>query len=1245
VRSDGGPRRWRWWAFAVAVMVGLVSLVAWLRVLGDADLSRADQMASVVGGYVALVSLPVAVFSLLVAISQGDQAPGAVGAGLDNAANVLAMEVGDKWMKEASFRQARPMPLKVHWSSTIRAIAADPEAVLDRSGADWRQMPLAGDAEAIVGAFGSLPHEQLVILGEAGAGKSVLAILLTLGLLEARETGRPVPVLLPIASWNPSQEKFGAFVTRRLEEEHKHLRPRDASGSSLASRLVKSRAVIPIVDGLDELPAEWHAKALESLAGIADLNWSLVVTCRSEAYERAVERSGVIMKRAAVVEIEPVAVEQVIAFLSHDDRARARWQQVLDRLREEPSGPLTTALSTPLMVTLARTAYQPGATDPRDLLTLTDHRAVTDSLLKQYVRSVYDDENRPHLEPDKTQQRRKCPPALAERWLSCLAYHASQAGTGDLAWWQISPGLLAPDPDSAARWVRRGTVLVATAAVGLIAGVLARPGQALPTSLSDGLSKGTALIAGIVALVVIGTGSASVFRSLWPGGYPPYVSLRYRSRLRRRLPHLGFGATFGTAVGLVSGPLVGDIGLGLIAGLVCGLINAVVPAWPVLKRTRQSTPRMTLNLNRRNAATAAAQHGLTAAVVFSMAALITPWTWEVPTVGATAAVVFGTAAALGAGLWTWTQFRLAHARLALIGWLPWRLFAFLEDAHRRGVLRQAGTVWQFRHALLQDHLAHLAYLRAYANDLSADRTGADESAQHGHDQDGRWIELSRARTTEQIAAWRLADQLTQGRHDEAAATLRARADTGEFHWRSASRHTEEGNAPAAIATLRLIYTASWRWDSVIGSRERSRSSWPSVGDVAERDVLGQLTMLRELRARANAGKWGAARQLADLLVERGEVDELQARADGGDQDAVERLADLHVEQGKVEKAVELLRARAEAGAEHAAVQLAELLAERGRAEEAIAILRVHGRGGLNGARMFYRLLAEHGHFDELWALAETGSWGLAEVLPVLIEMYGHIEELRAQADDGNWRAAERLACLLAEQGQFEELRARAEAGDWYAGEWLAVRDIPFPWKKDALADVMSERPIPAPDLPSGGAEPNRLPSAGPDRTPPRDDESSVLVGALKLVWRLGPSSTMPTTWWYLPSILGGAAIGAVWAHPGAVGYICTGVLIAASLAWPLPLLRTGAAAWAVVRTWRDAPSPVRSVAVKLLVLIVPVLSSAALVIPVLVSESAESPLIGLVVLLPAGILATLLALKIVSFQATRWEIRRKPPAG
>jgi hypothetical protein len=38
--------------------------------------------------------------------------------------------------------------------------------------------------------------------------------------------------------------------------------------------------------------------------------------------------------------------------------------------------------------------------------------------------------------------------------------------------------------------------------------------------------------------------------------------------------------------------------------------------------------------------------------------------------------------------------------------LPWRLMAFLADAHRRGVLRQVGSVYQFRHIELQRRLTN-----------------------------------------------------------------------------------------------------------------------------------------------------------------------------------------------------------------------------------------------------------------------------------------------------------------------------------------------------------------------------------------------------------------------------------------------------------------------------------------------------------------------------------------------------------
>jgi hypothetical protein len=68
------------------------------------------------------------------------------------------------------------------------------------------------------------------------------------------------------------------------------------------------------------------------------------------------------------------------------------------------------------------------------------------------------------------------------------------------------------------------------------------------------------------------------------------------------------------------------------------------------------------------------------------------------------------AAVAGAATWllfftAWGEWLLARWWLAATGRLPWALGAFLRDAHRRGVLRREGAIYEFRHARLQDSLA------------------------------------------------------------------------------------------------------------------------------------------------------------------------------------------------------------------------------------------------------------------------------------------------------------------------------------------------------------------------------------------------------------------------------------------------------------------------------------------------------------------------------------------------------------
>lgn len=53
----------------------------------------------------------------------------------------------------------------------------------------------------------------------------------------------------------------------------------------------------------------------------------------------------------------------------------------------------------------------------------------------------------------------------------------------------------------------------------------------------------------------------------------------------------------------------------------------------------------------------------------------------------------------------WPSYIATRPVHALHHRLPWALMGFLEDAHQRGVLRQEGTVYQFRHTELRRRLA------------------------------------------------------------------------------------------------------------------------------------------------------------------------------------------------------------------------------------------------------------------------------------------------------------------------------------------------------------------------------------------------------------------------------------------------------------------------------------------------------------------------------------------------------------
>ncbi|BBH68180.1 hypothetical protein ACTI_48650 [Actinoplanes sp. OR16] len=613
---------------------------------------------------------------------------------LDRAAGELAARLTGDWSREASFRQVnRPAPVIVRWSSTGRPAANRGIVLDDTTGAGWREMPLRGDVRQIVDAYRGLPHRQLMVLGGPGAGKSVLAILLLLGLLRAPEENEPVPVLLPLNVWDPA-EHLDDFVVRRLAEDYGDVLQAHGDPDRVARLLVEQRRVMPILDGLDELPAARHAAGVEALDGYAAEWRPVVVTCRGEEYVQAVVAGQKVLSRAAVIEIEPVTPSAAAEFLRYPEPGKPRWEPVFEHLDGHPDGALASVLSTPLMVGLARTAYQDPRSDPAELLTLPDAGALADRLMDAYVTGVYAEEPRP-AERRRTWSPR---PGKARRWLSTLAHHLHTTGNRDLHWWQIDPGVLSRYPRAArvlSRWL---PVLLAA----LVAGALTWPRSGPRMAVFDAT----------IAALVVAAGVSGMIRPLWPDALPPVVLLRYVPDRVRGIRSRQIRLTFGAAGGLLAGALARPAGtspvialvVGLAGGLLCGMLAGVRLPWPARTGVR-TRPRSSLRQNWAVCGGVAVRHALTAAV------LVGALSWPVyggpgaVTMAAAAAAVFGITTGLAAGGWAWVRFRITHARLVVRGLFPVRLWLFLDDGHRRGALRQAGAVYQFRHVLLQEHLA------------------------------------------------------------------------------------------------------------------------------------------------------------------------------------------------------------------------------------------------------------------------------------------------------------------------------------------------------------------------------------------------------------------------------------------------------------------------------------------------------------------------------------------------------------
>lgn len=582
-------------------------------------------------------------------------APG--GTLLDLAAHELATAVRRQWTAEAENRAVRqPAPLRVRFWSTTGS----------------RQGPIRGDVRQVASMFRGLSRRQLVVLGEPGAGKTVAALLLTLELLEKPDRSQPVPILLAVASWDPTAEHFDAWAIRRLNEDFPALGDVRAYGPDAAARLVAQGRVMIVADGVDELPVHLHAAALDGVNRASGIR-PVVVTCRSDEYHAAVANFGTFLSGAAVVKLAPVRADAVAAHIAETQLdTDTRWRPVTDVLIAEPFDDVAEALSSPLMVYLARTVYASPRTEPRELLMFPTREAVERHLLSAYVPTVYG----PRVDVVDTYWTRRRPSRWPVgdmvRWLTFLAKWPGQ----EFAWWHLA--LAAP------RWATGAVVSLVVLMIGCT-----------PLLWDGRQSLWPALLIAAVSFVAITSRSRPIAPTR------PTVTRLSPHHLFRTITWIA-APVIATVVFDATAVVFGQTHLFAVEFLaaVCAGVLTWIGGMVASERFRPCgvtllDSRVLLREDRR----LCVLWLVLAAAGYAVLLYIDSYSvWPL-----LFAVVVGCVAA--AGRTAWMSYLVATTWLALRADVPWRLMTFLDDACRRGVLRANGPAYQFRHVRLQEHLA------------------------------------------------------------------------------------------------------------------------------------------------------------------------------------------------------------------------------------------------------------------------------------------------------------------------------------------------------------------------------------------------------------------------------------------------------------------------------------------------------------------------------------------------------------
>ena len=186
----------------------------------------------------------------------------------------------------------------------------------------------------------------LLILGEPGTGKTLSMLKLAERLIKKAEQdlSLPIPVVFNLSSWVIKRQKIADWLVEELKEKYQ-------VSKALGKQWIEQEALILLLDGLDEVKADYRNDCVKALNQFLDDHGitETVVCCRVQDYKVLSER----LKLRNAICLQPLSSEYINWYLDDIGQPLLGLKQLLRRDKE-----LEEFARTPLIFSVMSITYQ-----------------------------------------------------------------------------------------------------------------------------------------------------------------------------------------------------------------------------------------------------------------------------------------------------------------------------------------------------------------------------------------------------------------------------------------------------------------------------------------------------------------------------------------------------------------------------------------------------------------------------------------------------------------------------------------------------------------------------------------------------------------------------------------------------------------------------------------------------------------------------------------------------------------------